>query len=115
MSSHKRTRDERWEAVGRTARNTGALLGGTGALMGLLEKGKTPKERLAKAGIHALSGAIGGGLAGGWWKGATEIGGSLDDDNYLGRVLGGLVGGGPPGAALSALDTYLLKRKMENE
>ena len=115
MSSHKRTKDERWEAVGRTARNTGALMGGAGALFRLLQKGKSPKERLAKAGIDGLSGAIGGALAGGLWRGSTEIGGSLDDDDYTGRVLGGLVTGGPPGAALSALDTYLLKRKMENE
>jgi hypothetical protein len=90
-------------------------MGGAGALFRFLEKGKTPKERLSKAAIDGLAGALGGGLAGGVWKGATEIGGSLDDDDYTGRVLGGLVVGGPPGAALSALDTYLLKRKMENK
>jgi hypothetical protein len=106
----QRTKEDRYGAVGKAAAGGGAL-GAIGMLLAARKKGLSPKALATMAGQGALSGSV----LGGAWKGGTEIGGALDDDDYTGRVLGGLVGGGPVGAGLSALDTFLLKRKMRGD
>lgn len=106
--STKRTKEDRWKSVG-----TSAVEGiGLGALAGLVYGRKLPLKKM----LPVIGGAsASGGMLGGLWRGGTEIGGSIDNDDYTGRVLGGLVTVGPFGAGLSALDTYLLKRKLQEK
>lgn len=81
---NKRTKEDRWASIGKTAAGSG-ILGGLATL--------------------ALAGAMLGGL----WKGGTEVGGALDDDDYTGRIIGGIVGGGPIGRRLECFRYLFIK------
>lgn len=76
-------------------------------------KFKPDKLPIAKS---ALKGALAGALATGLWRLGTELGGSMDDDSYEGRLVGGFIGNpilGLVGSPLSALETYLLREKSK--
>lgn len=133
MSKSKRTMQERGDSVKAYAAGGGV---GGGILGGLADYRSQKKwhEELAKGFGHgpfgfdlgplkankkdlalgALKGAIAGAASAGLWNLGSELGGSMHDDSYTSRLIGGFAGNpilGVVGSPLTALQTYLIQEK----